>query len=230
MNFRDVELLSSYLDGQLNPSDSARLEARLSADKDLREVMDDLREARGLLRRLPQRRAPRNFTLTPKMAGLKAPEPRAYPVFRLATVLAAFLFLVSIAVNGFAPLAASRLAAAPAPVYGIGGGGGGGGPAESATAAEAQAQPFSAIAPTQSIGEATAEAAAPQDSARNLVEPTLEAAPKFAPQAVSPVRNEVYVPLAWQILLAIAAAVCGGAAWALRARSERAFRKRWNQK
>ena len=65
MNQRDLELLSSYLDGQLKPSDSARLEARLSSDADLRSVLDDLRAARGLLRQLPMRKAPRNFTLTP---------------------------------------------------------------------------------------------------------------------------------------------------------------------
>ncbi len=53
MNFRDVELLSAYLDGQLNPSDANRLESRLSSDPDLRAVMDDLRAARGLLRQLP---------------------------------------------------------------------------------------------------------------------------------------------------------------------------------
>ena len=48
MNQRDLELLSSYLDGQLKPSDSARLEARLSTDPGLRAVLDDLRSARGL--------------------------------------------------------------------------------------------------------------------------------------------------------------------------------------
>ena len=57
MNFRDVELLSAYLDGQLSPSDSIRLESRLASDQNLQAVMDDLRTARGLLRHLPQRRS-----------------------------------------------------------------------------------------------------------------------------------------------------------------------------
>ena len=69
MNSRDLELLSSYLDGQLKPSESARLERRLASEPDLRSVLDDLRAARGLLRQLPVRKAPRNFTLTPKMVG-----------------------------------------------------------------------------------------------------------------------------------------------------------------
>ena len=50
MNQRDVELLSAYLDGQLKPSDSARLESRLKSEPELVSVMDDLRAARNLLR------------------------------------------------------------------------------------------------------------------------------------------------------------------------------------
>ena len=95
-SFRDVELLSAYLDGQLSPPDSARLESRLSSDASLRAALHDLRSARGLLRQLPQRRAPRNFTLTPKMAGIKPPTPRAYPTLRFATVLATLLFIATL--------------------------------------------------------------------------------------------------------------------------------------
>ena len=122
MNFSDVELLSAYLDGRLSPSDSNQLESRLASDQNLQAVMDDLRTARGLLRHLPQRRVPRNFILTPKMAGLKAPEPRVYPVFRFATVLAALLFIITFVVNGFAPIATTRLSVVQAPAIGLGGG------------------------------------------------------------------------------------------------------------
>ena len=88
MNRRDIELLSSYLDGQLKPSETARLESRLSTEPDLRAVLDDLRSARGLLRQLPLRKAPRNFTLTPKMVGKNPPLPSSYPAFRFVTALA----------------------------------------------------------------------------------------------------------------------------------------------
>ena len=119
MNQRDLELLSSYLDGQLRPSDSARLERRLSSDPNLRSVLDDLRAARGLLRQLPMRKAPRNFTLTPQMVGKKPPLPRAYPAFRFVTALATLLFFVTMGVNFLVPqMASSPLA------YGKGGGGG----------------------------------------------------------------------------------------------------------
>ena len=118
MNQRDLELLSSYLDGQLKPSDSARLEVRLSSDPDLRAVLDDLRSARGLLRQLPMRKAPRNFTLTPKMVGKNPPLPRAYPAFRFVTALATLLLFFTVGVNFIAPQMASQ-----SPAFGMGGGG-----------------------------------------------------------------------------------------------------------
>ena len=78
MKQRDLELLSSYLDGQLNPSDAARLESRLKTEVQLASVLNDLRATRTLLRKLPARKAPRNFTLTRKMVGQNPPLPRAY--------------------------------------------------------------------------------------------------------------------------------------------------------
>ncbi len=116
MNQRDLELLSSYLDGQLKASDSNRLEARLKTDPELASALSDLRAARTLLRKLPQRRAPRNFTLTRKMVGQNPPLPRAYPFFRFATAIATLLFIFSVGLNSVSTLR---------PAYGMGGGGGG---------------------------------------------------------------------------------------------------------
>src|SRR5512139_52157 len=117
MNQRDLELLSSYLDGQLRPSDSARLERRLSSDSDLRAVLDDLRSARGLLRQLPMRKAPRNFTLTPKMVGKNPPLPRTYPAFKFVTVLTTLLLFFTLGINFMAVQTAAPVAG------GFGGGG-----------------------------------------------------------------------------------------------------------
>jgi hypothetical protein len=116
MKQRDLELLSSYLDGQLSPSDAARLESRLKTDTQLASVLNDLRATRTLLRKLPARRAPRNFTLTRKMVGQNPPLPRAYPLFRFASALATLLFVFSFGLNSI-----SRMAAVPG--YGMGGGG-----------------------------------------------------------------------------------------------------------
>jgi anti-sigma factor RsiW len=238
MNFQDVELLSAYLDGRLSPPDSARVERRLVSEPNLKTQLDELRETRAVLRRLPQRRAPRNFRLTPKMAGLRAPEPRAYPIFRVATALATFLFLVSVAVNGLAPVATSHLAAAPAPSYGMGGGGGGG-PAESSTpaATEVLPQAFSAALPTATVestvtaGELTNAAPLTQDSSRNLAAPTPEQN-KAAPLQPGRARStpQLPVPLPWVIALGLLTIVFAVTAWLLRQNNDRRARERWNRK
>lgn len=154
--FRDVELLSAYLDGKLSQADSARLESRIKVEPDLRAILDDLSQSRALLRKLPKRRAPRNFTLTPQMAGVKPPLPRAVPALRWATSLATLLLFATFAANAFAP----SLAAAPA--Y-MSLGKGGGGPDEALVMESAPAEP------------AAAEPAATEAAATEA--PELEAAP-----------------------------------------------------
>ncbi len=116
---RDLEQLSTYLDGQLTPVERARLEARLVADPQLRLELDELRRTRSLLRRTPRRRAPRSFALTPKMAGLRPPVPRLVPAFAWTSAAAVLLFFCTFAfglVNtvSLAPMAAAPKANAPA--------------------------------------------------------------------------------------------------------------------
>jgi len=238
MNFRDVELLSAYLDGRLSPSEAARLEARLSANTNLKAALEDLRQTRSLLRQLPQRRAPRNFRLTPRMVGIRPPEPRSYPAFRLATALVALLFVVAVGLNAFVPLAASRLAAAPAPQgYGMGGGGSGGA-AESQPATEAPLQaPFAALAPT-ATAEATlsmeaATAPAPQAEDTLRAQATEQAAgkqPPLQPPALQRPASMEPVPLGFIIGLGVIMLVCGVTAWLLRSSNDRRIRSRWNHK
>lgn len=246
MNFRDVEVLSAYLDGQLSPSEAARLEARLSSDPSLKATLEDLRQTRTLLRKLPQRRAPRNFRLSPKMAGLRPPEPRAYPAFRLATALAALLFLGSVAVNALTPFAARHLAAAPAPSLGLGGGGGGGGyggapPAAGPYATEApagtQAPQLAAPVPTvtpESLLSTTQATAAPpvEDTTRTAAGAPTAAANKAAPtvQTTAGAQGQLPVPVPWVAGLGAAVLIFAVAAWLLRRNSDRRFRERWNQK
>lgn len=162
MKQRDLELLSSYLDGQLKPSDSARLEARLSADPELRAVLSDLRSARGLLRQLPMRKAPRNFTLTPKMVGKNPPLPRSYPAFRFVTALASLLLFFTVGLNFLAPQLGSQ-----SPAFGMGGGG--------------APEVFSAQAPAPAATEASAEDAFATE-APALEAPAAEAPAELLPQ------------------------------------------------
>lgn len=177
MNRRDIELLSAYLDGELKSSDLTKLEARLKSDLELASVLSDLRATRTLLRKLPARKAPRNFTLTRKMAGQNPPLPGTYPIFRLATVVATLLFFISFGINSFGTQMASQNV-----VYGIGGGSGGGG----------DVQPYAAEAPAMEApaAPAPAEPAAPAP----LAEPETPAADSSVaepPAALAPLSTDV---------------------------------------
>jgi anti-sigma factor RsiW len=213
MKQRDIELLSSYLDGQLSSSDSTRLEARLRTDPELRSVLQDLRGARSLLRQLPMRKAPRNFTLTPQMVGKNPPLPRSYPAFRFTATLATILLFFTFGLNIM-----GRQMASPGPAFGKGGGGGAAdtfsqeaapateAPAAAATEAPAVQEPSIAMAP---LSTATV---APQESTR-ILEATAPAAPGAENPAGSGLAQEPPAPQpqpveartvspAWQWLLA----------------------------
>jgi anti-sigma factor RsiW len=220
-SFHDVEQLSALLDGKLSRAESEQIEQRLKSDRALRAVMEDLAQTRRLLRKLPARRAPRNFTLTPKMAGVKPPVPRAVPTLRYATVLATLLLVFSMAANVVVP---GLRQTAAAPVYGMGGGG-----------AEGPGPEFSAPAPTevpsleQTIPPAPAATLEPtlslEDSTRMVGTPTPEPFLKSAPAGEEPSSGGP-VPLGWEIGLLILALACAGAAWLIRSSSDRKWREK----
>jgi anti-sigma factor RsiW len=121
-SFHDIEQLSAFLDGNLSPEARARLSARLESDSDLRAKLEELRQTRALLRRTPKRRAPRNFTLSLKTAGVKPPLPRSVPALGWASAVAFVLFALTFLTNLAAPVAFAPMAAAvpkvAAPVLG----------------------------------------------------------------------------------------------------------------
>jgi anti-sigma factor RsiW len=229
MKQRDIELLSSYLDGQLSQSDSTRLEARLLTDRELRSVLRDLRSTRSALRQLPMRKAPRNFALTPKMVGKNPPLPRAYPAFRFTTALATILLFITFGLNFLRP----QLAAAPQ-AFGMGGGGSPNetysaqAPAAAATQAPAATEalatqaPAATEAPTEAeplVGMApvaTMTTSAAEDTARAVMETPSDknaatansasgAAPVQPPQVLQAQPAQTQTPAVssvWQWLLA----------------------------
>jgi anti-sigma factor RsiW len=228
MKQRDIELLSAYLDGELKSVDLTKLESRLKADLELVSVLNDLRAARTLLRKLPSRKAPRNFTLTRKMAGQNPPLPRAYPFFRYATTIATLLFFFTFGLNFMGAQFASQ---AP-----VGMGGGGGSDVES-YAAEAPALEAPAAAPAPAGPEIAADATsvsepavalAPmvtgtplsEDASRSMETPAQKSADagNSVEQAQPPVMADSttqqemqspapLVPSMWQIGLAIVAVI-----------------------
>ncbi len=63
--------ISAYLDGRLNASNQQRIEMRLKADPQFRQAFREIQHTRKLLRSLPSKRAPRNFTLSQRYATAK---------------------------------------------------------------------------------------------------------------------------------------------------------------
>ena len=111
---RDLEALSAYADGRLSLVERQRMEAQLQEDPALRRALDEIRATSGLLRALPSVRPPRNFLLTPEMAGVRRRWP-AYPALQLATAMATLAFFVTVGLDVFAPVAGSVAFRAVAP-------------------------------------------------------------------------------------------------------------------
>jgi anti-sigma factor RsiW len=249
LSFRDIELLTAYLDGQLDANKKRLLETRLGSDPNLRTTLDELSATRNLLRRTPHRRAPRNFTLTPKMAGIRPPLPRAYPVFRFASVLATLLLFLTLTLNFTAPLisASSQMAAAP---YAFGRGGGANDSAAQAPAAEApaveapaEAAATEAPAATEALPEFAPLAPQATELPAGTVSPSTDIQPtateEFMAQAepfskvgpepsTSEVQNQpaaLIIPQSWMVGLFVLASLAGGVALIIRFGSERKWRK-----
>jgi hypothetical protein len=96
---RDLELLSAYLDRELNQAEKTRLIARIVKEPALARALEDLRQTRSMLRQTPRRKAPRNFTLTPKMVGIRPPTPRVVPALSWASALATLMFIFTLGYN-----------------------------------------------------------------------------------------------------------------------------------
>jgi len=205
---RDLEQLSAYLDGQLSSPKSAQVESHLASDPEFASALDEIRTARSILRKLPARKAPRNFTLTRQMVGLKPPLPRSYFAFRFSSTFAALLLIFTFAANALAPrvslpaeqsfsfasggsAAASKAPAeAPAPE------------AAAATEAPAIQAPSSAMA----VAPTAASPAASADSAREIETPAVSNKVPVSMSASSnqsQVRHEALIPVGWQIGLLI---------------------------
>jgi len=118
LSSKDWELLSSYLDDELNPREKARVEARLQAQPEFKEALDGLRRTKNILRKATIRKIPRSFTLT--AADVQPVRtPRWIPTMQWSSaavaLVAVFLFAYQL-VPGFSGLiaGASQKSAAPA--------------------------------------------------------------------------------------------------------------------
>ncbi len=189
------EALSAYLDNELQARERASLEVELKRRPELRRALSELRQTRALLRTQPRMRAPRNFTLSPAMAGAQhgvRPVSSAYATLRLASLLATFFFILvsvgSLYVQRFGPepsvvpaVAENNSLRGPGG-FGLGGGGGAVEPpmavaapetiTESVAVAEGPAAKTSDATPT--VGQESAPATGAVAVMEQPVEPEME--------------------------------------------------------
>ena len=165
------EELSSYLDRQLSPAESARLEEHLPSCEPCRQRLEELRAVVEGLRALPSTPAPRSFALRPEQVeaaprrtpvGPAAWAQRAYAFSPAGVAVAAFLLFFALVGVDLATL------------------GGGGGP-EGFVPAPSTEKAFEA---DQAVGAAPPVPASP--SANGYEAPSLGAAPAPTPTPAPP--------------------------------------------
>jgi anti-sigma factor RsiW len=96
---RDYELLSAYLDNQINSKDRAYLENRLKAIPELQKELHELSKTRLLLRSMPKLRAPHNYIISVKTAQVNQRLPatsRMAPVMGIMSAVATILLVLVI--------------------------------------------------------------------------------------------------------------------------------------
>ena len=99
----DLELLSSYLDGQLSPLEKKMVEKHLDSDAAYKEVFQKLLMTHVLLGNLPHYASPRNFTLSSEVIKKKDNIPSFFQIMRFSSAVA-ILGLVILLMFDFLPL------------------------------------------------------------------------------------------------------------------------------
>jgi hypothetical protein len=108
----DFELLSAFLDGELGPTETAEIESRLQDEPELERTLAELRWLSAGLRRLPARRAPRRYWLTPDIVGQRTRTWRL-PALRLASAVLALALVAVIGLDFMQSAGRMSLAGAP---------------------------------------------------------------------------------------------------------------------
>jgi hypothetical protein len=88
----DWLLLSAYLDDQLSEVEKRQMDERLQSDPECRKTLDTLRRTSMMLRSLPVRRVPRNFTLTAQSVPKKT-IPSFVNILQFSSAAAAILLV-----------------------------------------------------------------------------------------------------------------------------------------
>lgn len=95
---KQLNSLSAYLDDRLTPLEKQKVEELLQRNSAFKNAFEDMQYSRRLLRSLPRRRAPRNFTLSAAMANVPVRRNWAAPAMSFVS-MAAVLALVVVFVS-----------------------------------------------------------------------------------------------------------------------------------
>jgi hypothetical protein len=91
---RDILLISAYLDGRLSPAENAPVKARIESDPLFQRTYQEMAYTRRLLKALPQKRAPHNFTLSAAQVPASRRVPWLQPALSFVSIAAALLLVV----------------------------------------------------------------------------------------------------------------------------------------
>lgn len=110
---KDWLLISAFLDGRLTEPEKSSLESRLDSDADFKAAFLELQYTRRLLRSLPQKRAPRNFTLSAEYAKKRSLKWGLNRFFGLASAASAVALAAIFAWSNLFAFQAKTAAPAP---------------------------------------------------------------------------------------------------------------------
>lgn len=112
LNNRDWRLISAYLDARLSPAKITKVDERLKNDPLFKQALDEIAYTKRLLAALPQKRAPRNFTLAAEKVKRPLRGLWLQPALSFVSVVAAALLVVVFSFN-YLVIGIARQAAAP---------------------------------------------------------------------------------------------------------------------
>lgn len=107
---QEWQLLSAYLDNQVSTAERNQIEKQLTSDAAYRQAAESLRQTRTVIRGMPLRRVPHNFTLTPDMVKAR----RKWGIFPALRLSSAFAALASVVLFALQLLPGMMNVAAPA--------------------------------------------------------------------------------------------------------------------
>lgn len=111
LSLKQLNQISAYLDDRLNPLEKQQVEQELQRNLLFKQTFTELEYTRRMLRTLPKKRAPRNYTLSPER--VKAPARRGWlqPAMGFVSAAAALAVVVLFVGTSLLPrLGAAKMA------------------------------------------------------------------------------------------------------------------------